>query len=205
MICGLRWLYPGMGLDAAAIEQLVNENVAWAWRIADKASKKLPPSFDIDDLRQEAVLGMWRAAQRYDPARGVPFQGFAAVYVKGGVTMSVRRRHWTAATCEDLGHMPVLVDERPSVEQELLEREEKRNRSGRRDRRRREWLLDRLRLLPSAQRYLVKRVYIDGSDLRELAALWGVPYPEMSRRLACAVRRLQAARRAVFPGDAGRV
>ena len=196
MICGLRWLLPGVSLDAAAVEQLVNENLSWAWRRAAAASKRLPPSFDIDDLRQEAVLGLWRAAQKFDATRGVPFQGFAAVYVNGAITMSVRRRNWTAATCEGLDHMPVLVDERPSVEQELLEREEKRNRSGRRDRRRREWLRDRLRLLPPAQRYLVRRVYIDGVDLRELAALWAVPYAEMSIKLRTALRRLQAARRA---------
>jgi RNA polymerase sigma factor (sigma-70 family) len=193
----LSWRFPDVGLDAAAVEQLVNENLSWAWRIAENASRKLPPSFDIDDLRQAAAIGVWTAAQKFDPSRGVPFQGYAAVYVKGAVAMSTRRRHWTAATCDGLEDQPILVDPRPSVEQELLGREEKRNRSGRRYRHRREWLRGCIASAPPADAYLLTRVYLQDVDLRELSRVWGVPYPEMSIRLRVAVRRLRAARMAV--------
>lgn len=78
------------------------ERIAWAYSIADSVARRLPPSFDREDLRQEALIAAWRAEERYDPSRGVPYPVYAYRAVHGACLMSARRRHWTAATMEEI-------------------------------------------------------------------------------------------------------
>jgi RNA polymerase sigma factor (sigma-70 family) len=84
---------------------LFEEHLSWAAAIAKNVHRKLPPSFDIDDLTQEAHIALWRRCQLYDPQneRGVPFQGYAYVYVRGACLMHCRRRNWREATHLGLG------------------------------------------------------------------------------------------------------
>lgn len=82
---------------------LFDSNRAWAEAIGRRlCSTHLPPCFEIDDLVQAALIGLAKACREYDEKRGVPFCGFAHVYVQSECLMSVRRRGYEAARYEEL-------------------------------------------------------------------------------------------------------
>ncbi len=86
---------------------LFEENLDWATAIARNVHRRVPPSFDLDDLIQEAHIALWKKSKLYDPGSGVPFRGFASLYVQGAVKMLLRRRHWLDHTSYEL----ITVDE----------------------------------------------------------------------------------------------
>jgi len=62
-------------------------------------ARKLPLSFEIDDLISEGYLGLIAAAESWDPARG-SFLTRARFLINAAMIDSVRRRNWTANTME---------------------------------------------------------------------------------------------------------
>lgn len=167
---------------------LFEANLAWASEVARRVARSLPPSFDLADLEQVARLEMWRQVQRYDPARGVPFQAFAYAAVHGAVFMSCRRRRYRDATHEELsGHH---LDQRLRPDEQLLEQEQRRNVTGPRERRQLAKVREALRMLPASDAYLVRRVYLEGQTVEELEQTWGI---ELQRRVGRAVRALRRA------------
>ena len=48
----------------------------------------------LEDLTQVALLGLLRAAERYDSARGVPFAVFATTTIRGELKHHLRDRSW---------------------------------------------------------------------------------------------------------------
>ncbi len=71
--------------DARA--QLVEDNLRLVAAIARRyAWSGVPPS----DLFQEGVLGLLRAADRFEPARGTPFSAYAAWWIRHAIAGAVR-------------------------------------------------------------------------------------------------------------------
>jgi RNA polymerase sigma factor (sigma-70 family) len=54
------------------------------------ATRHLPAHVDRDDIVQEASIAALRAADRYDPTRGVPFENFLAIRIRGVVRDYIR-------------------------------------------------------------------------------------------------------------------
>lgn len=179
--------YRRVRLDQA-MQALFEAHLGWAERVARKVGRGLPPSFDLKDLQQIARLEHWHQVQRYDPARGVPYQAFAYRAVHGAVQMACRRRNYQDATAEELKGQQ--QDGRMGPEEALLERERWRNSAGPKDLRRRSKIYAGMRILEPVDAYLVRRVYLDGEDLEALERVWGL---RLARRLALAVRRLRRA------------
>lgn len=186
--------------------ELFDGHLDWAAAIARNVHRSLPPCFDAADLIQEAQTEMWRRATLYDPLKsdsGVPsepgpcqlrrcaFEGYAYLAVRGAVLMSVRRRHYTDAQGEAIA--PGMACEHPQPEQLLLDRAEG-QRARRRQLRKLHLVEGMLGRLSAIEGYLVQRVYLDGAELEQLAAVWAQPAEEFARRLAGAVRRLKKVR-----------
>lgn len=79
----------------------------WAAGIARSVHRRLPPSFELDDLVQAAEMAMWQAAQKYKPTKGVEFRCYAHAAVNGACYMLARRRNYIEATHEEL-HEPAV-------------------------------------------------------------------------------------------------
>lgn len=74
---------------------LLLQHYALARGIARRLYPRLPRTLDLDDLTSVAVLGLVDAIDRYDDGRGVPFEAYARLRIRGAVLDAVRRAEWT--------------------------------------------------------------------------------------------------------------
>lgn len=78
--------------DAGARELLVARYRPWAEMLADRIHRRVAGMrIPREDLRQSASLGLLEAMSRFDPARGIPFAGYAISRVRGAVFNEVRQ------------------------------------------------------------------------------------------------------------------
>jgi len=77
--------------DAAARHALIERYLPLCRRIA-YATKVLPTAArGSDDLEAAGVVGLIQAVDRFDPGRGIPFEGYATLRVRGAILDEVRR------------------------------------------------------------------------------------------------------------------
>jgi RNA polymerase sigma-B factor len=88
--------------DPAALEVLVQRFLPLARALAGRFVETGEP---LDDLRQVAALGLIKAIDRYDPARGTKFASFATPTILGELKRHVRDRGWAV-------HVPRELQER---------------------------------------------------------------------------------------------
>jgi RNA polymerase sigma factor (sigma-70 family) len=69
--------------------RLVERNLSLAKHLL--RGLRLPPGMDADDALQSACVGLAEAGRRFDPARGVPFGGFARFCIRSAVFGEFRR------------------------------------------------------------------------------------------------------------------
>lgn len=75
-------------------DQLVEAHLDLVRQLAVRVARRLPPSFELDDLVQQGCLGLLQAADRYDPDLNSSFDAYARPRIKGAMLDSIRRRHW---------------------------------------------------------------------------------------------------------------
>lgn len=76
------------GGDVEARHELVRHNLRLA---ASLARAHAAPGVGVADLFQEGVIGLMRAADRYDLARGTRFSTYATWWVRAAISEAVRR------------------------------------------------------------------------------------------------------------------
>ena len=76
--------------DRALRNELVAAHLSIAQAIARRFAQRGEP---LDDLEQVAMVGLVKAVERFDPAHGVPFAGYAVPTISGEL-----RRHFRDAT-----------------------------------------------------------------------------------------------------------
>jgi len=57
---------------------------------ARRIAREIGPSADLEELRSFGREGLFDAARRFDPSRGVPFRGYASFRVRGAILDGVR-------------------------------------------------------------------------------------------------------------------
>ena len=72
-------------------QQLVVDHLELAGAIAGHISKRLPRHLDIQDLHQDARLGLLCAAAAYDARKRVPFAAFARQRISGAIVDGLRQ------------------------------------------------------------------------------------------------------------------
>jgi RNA polymerase sigma factor FliA len=76
--------------DRRAREQLINEHVPMARRIANKMCRRADQTVR-EDMESTAMIGLVEAANRYDFTRAEPFAAFAYRRIKGAVLDGMRK------------------------------------------------------------------------------------------------------------------
>lgn len=112
-----------------------------------------------DDAQQRGMLGMLRAASKYDPSRGLPFEHYALAAARNEVSKAVQRLPSQEATGVDLPDL--WVDERSCSP--MLDA-----------------LCDWLLKAPAKLRQVFEGLYVLGLSQRQLAARLGVSQPRVA-------------------------
>lgn len=74
------------------IAKLIEDNVPFAERIVRMTVKMFPSHVDRDDLLGVGYLGLVEAAQRFDPEKGVKFETWAELRIRGAVLDYARKQ-----------------------------------------------------------------------------------------------------------------
>jgi RNA polymerase sigma factor FliA len=77
-------------LPAEERDALIEEHLPLVQHVLYQIAAHFPRHADRDELAQAATLGLVEAAHRFNPDRGVPFDRWAAVRIRGAILDSVR-------------------------------------------------------------------------------------------------------------------
>ena len=140
-----------------------------------------------DDVESAAIVGLIDAVDRYDPERGVPFEGYAGLRIRGAILDELRRlddhtrgeRRKARAVAEDtepeIGaygatlSLDLLLE---TGDRDWAAEDESTDQYEHQDLRVR--VESALRCLPPRQRELLARYYGDSLTLRQSAAKMGI-------------------------------
>ena len=78
----------------AEVTALVEEHLPLVNHVVFQVAVHFPRHVDRDELARAGALGLVEAAKRYDEARGVPFNRFAAQRIRGAIIDGVRAADW---------------------------------------------------------------------------------------------------------------
>ena len=74
----------------AELDDLVRTHLPLVRHVLFQVGTRFPRHADREDLAQAGAVGLVEAALRYDPARGVPFERWAALRIRGAILDAVR-------------------------------------------------------------------------------------------------------------------
>jgi RNA polymerase sigma factor for flagellar operon FliA len=84
------WERYTMSHDAATREQLIQQYAPLVKYVVDRLRISLPPSLERDDLIGYGTIGLIEAIDRFDPSRGVKFESYAALRIRGAILDALR-------------------------------------------------------------------------------------------------------------------
>jgi RNA polymerase sigma factor for flagellar operon FliA len=203
--------------DATARCALIEQHVSLASRIAHGLNVPIGTVVGVDDLESAALIGLIDAVDRFDPARGVPFEGYASLRIKGAVLDEVRRvddlgradrrrqREAQAQGVEGSYRRTVSLDELIDHGYHGEEQQDKfAERDDAEDLRMR--VRSAMACLPPRQREVLERYYDDSLTLREAGLRMGISearacqlhgraIQNLRRQLSVAIHTIQPMRR----------
>jgi RNA polymerase sigma factor for flagellar operon FliA len=171
--------------DAEARCALIERYVPLATRIARGMNVPTGAVSGSDDLESAALIGLIDAVDRFQPERGVPFEGYASLRIRGAVLDEVRRvdelgradrrRQREAAAQGEEGSYLGTVSLDELIEQGYhggAEQDELAERYEAEDLRMR--VRSAMACLPPRQREVLQRYYGDALTLREAGLRMGI-------------------------------
>ncbi len=75
-------------------EQLIRDHIGLVRFIVGRVVVRLPDSVEREDLESAGLLGLVKAAERFDPNRGVKFATYASTVIRGEVMEVLRSKDW---------------------------------------------------------------------------------------------------------------
>jgi RNA polymerase sigma factor for flagellar operon FliA len=80
--------------DLSLRNQLVEHYLPLLKKHAEKINKNTPGNIDFFDLKQDGVIGLIEAVEAFDPSRGIKFETFSKLRIKGSMYDKVRDQDW---------------------------------------------------------------------------------------------------------------
>ena len=80
--------------DAASMQQLIVEYAPLVKYVAGRVAISLPPTVELDDLVSYGIFGLIDSIERFDPDRGVKFETYAIVRIRGAIIDGLRNFDW---------------------------------------------------------------------------------------------------------------
>jgi RNA polymerase sigma factor for flagellar operon FliA len=69
--------------------------------VAGRIASRMPPHVDLADLVAYGLVGLIDAVERYDPSRGVKFESFAGLRIRGAILDAMRSLDWVPRAVRD--------------------------------------------------------------------------------------------------------
>ena len=133
--------------------------------------------FDEDDLKQECYMQLQKALERYDERLGIPFESYYKIMLYGWRSNENKRRRMQLLGNDEL--LIESVDERTDIEREvegklLWEK-----------------ALGELGKLSEAEQYIIRKYYLEGRSLIDIASGLGVKYKNVEFKKGVALKKLR--------------
>ena len=104
---------------------VIEQHLPLVRHIVFQVAIRFPRHVDREELARAGALGLVEAARRYDGARGVPFERFAAQRIRGAILDAVRSADWAprsvrtlARTLEETSqHLATSLGRAPTLEE----------------------------------------------------------------------------------------
>ena len=84
-------------------KRLLMEHMPMVRFVAIRIHKRLPQSVDLEDLVSVGLLGLVEAVAKFDPAKKIPFAGYAQFRVRGAILDSLRTTDWAPRSMRHKG------------------------------------------------------------------------------------------------------
>ncbi|RMH71682.1 MAG: FliA/WhiG family RNA polymerase sigma factor [Actinomyces sp.] len=102
----------GAGSIEPELAELIERNLPLVKHIVFQVAVHFPRHVDRDELARAGALGLVEAARRYDEARGVPFERFAAQRIRGAILDAVRAADWAPRSVRNLARKLEAAEQR---------------------------------------------------------------------------------------------
>src|SRR5262249_52329751 len=119
--CRLRWPtgegdVTGTPNNSQELSKLIEQHLPLVKHIVFQVAVHFPRHVERDELARAGALGLVEAARRYDAARGVPFDRFAAQRIRGAILDAVRAADWAPRSVRTLARKLESVEQRLATE-----------------------------------------------------------------------------------------
>lgn len=84
--------------EPATRRRVIEHHAALVRGVGAKLAVRLPSSIELSDLVQAGTFGLMEAVDRFDPTRGVRFEGYAAQRIRGAMLDELRSQDWVPRT-----------------------------------------------------------------------------------------------------------
>lgn len=82
-------------------DTLLEQNVHLVKIIAYQVAVNLPPHIDVNDLISAGTIGLIEAIDRFDTSRGVQFNTYASIRIRGAIMDELRSMDWMTRSMRD--------------------------------------------------------------------------------------------------------
>ena len=158
--------------DTSPISQdrLIAGHLSLAYGMANRYRRRGLP---LEDLRQEALLGLLQAARRYRPEQGARFSTYAVYWIKKQILAALEREKGQSLQAESLEENRVPEPAAPGVPPQL------------------DPPLILLQEIPVRERLVLMLSCQEGLTLKEIAGQLGITVEQVKQIRSKALRRLR--------------
>ncbi|MBI5468180.1 MAG: FliA/WhiG family RNA polymerase sigma factor [Deltaproteobacteria bacterium] len=90
-----------MGPEKRSRDKLLEDNLYLVKIIAYQVAVNLPPHIDVNDLIGAGTIGLIEAIDRFDTGKGVQFNTYASIRVRGAIMDELRSMDWMTRSMRD--------------------------------------------------------------------------------------------------------
>jgi len=88
------WLMYQQNKTSEIREKLIESYLPLVKLVASRLAISLPQHVDKDDLISNGFFGLLDAIEKYDPSRGIKFETYAVVRIRGSILDAIRAQDW---------------------------------------------------------------------------------------------------------------
>lgn len=89
------------GSEKRSRDKLLEDNLYLVKIIAYQVAVNLPPHIDVNDLIGAGTIGLIEAIDRFDTSKGVQFNTYASIRVRGAIMDELRSMDWMTRSMRD--------------------------------------------------------------------------------------------------------